>query len=741
MSDRSDKKSKGTANGPAKAGRTKPSRTPPKGKKTNRKRPAKREAAGGARRARQTGVKVAAAKGRPMLTWVGKRPLSQVTAFPGQLVERHEAHNILGLVGDEFDTVDKRMKVFQGLRNHWNAECWEGQPSPYGVPVPEAGGVLLHGDNLDCLAMLLAHGYRGKVDLIYIDPPFDSGADYVRKVNLRGAKGGTKLDGESYTLGEQIQYTDIWANDNYLQFMYERFQLLRELLTDKGSVFLHCDAHRSHLLRCLLDEVFAPENFRNEIVREKQRGGKHHVTTSLGSIHDTILHYTKGDAFTWNAFRRQVPERILVERYPHEDEHGRYALADCTNYAVSRPNLTYEFLGFYRTWKWTKEEMQRKHQAGEVVQVEPGRVPRRKVRPSDNGDLLQSLWYDVPDTSRDTDYPTEKSPKLLDRIMCLCSDPGDLVLDAFIGAGTTAAVAQQLGRRWIGCDINKGAIQTTVKRVRGIITEQIGGALADKKKQDGLLIKDPGGEDRAKPCQFGFSVWRVNDYDLQIQHNEAVAIACEHVGVQRSRSDAYFDGTRGRNLVKITPFDHPLSPVDLDEMRRELDARPDEDRGITIVCLGIELGARAWIDDWNRLRKGKDSVNRIEVIELRTDPKYGKFIRHEPARAKVKVARKAGRILVEIRDFISPTIVERLKGQAGVVAPKIDDWRAMVDTVCIDTAYDGKALNVVLADVPQKKTDLVEGTYDLPAPGDDETTVAVRITDMLGEEVLVTEAV
>jgi len=248
-----------------------------------------------------------------------------------------------------------------------------------------------------------------------------------------------------------------------------------------------------------------------------------------------------------------------------------------------------------------------------------------------------------------------------------------------------------------------------------------------------------------KPCQFGFAVYRVNDYDLQIQHNEAVNLACEHIGVERTRSDPFFDGTLGKAIVKIIPFGHPLTPLDLEEVKRELEARPDEDRNITLVCLGMELAAKAWIDEWNRMRKGKNAVNRIEAIELRTDPKYGKFMKHEPAAARVKIARKrskgeADRIVVEVHDFISPTIIERLKQQSELLSPKIDDWRAMVDCIMIDTAYTGDVFNVVLADVPEKKSDLVEGRYELAAP-EAGTTVAVKIVDMLGEEVVVTESV
>ena len=118
-----------------------------------------------------------------------------------------------------------------------DAEHWTDWPAAY-----LKGGLLFHGDNKEVLAHLLANGFRGKVNLIYIDPPFDSGADYVRKVSLRGAKGTAKIDGEGYTLGEQIQYTDIWANDNYLQFMYERLLLLRELLAPTGSIVLHANS-------------------------------------------------------------------------------------------------------------------------------------------------------------------------------------------------------------------------------------------------------------------------------------------------------------------------------------------------------------------------------------------------------------------------------------------------------------------------------------------------------------------
>ncbi len=270
-----------------------------------------------------------------------------------------------------------------------------------------------------------------------------------------------------------------------------------------------------------------------------------------------------------------------------------------------------------------------------------------------------------------------------------------------------------------------------------VIAEQIKSQKTKRKQQD-LIADDK--EKLTPPAQLSFAVHRVNDYDLAIQHNEAVNLACEHIGITRTRADSYFDGTQGQRLAKVIPFGHPLSLTDLEDLKRELEARPNEERDVVVVCLGKELSVDGWLEDWNRLRKRGDVPNKIEVIELRTDPKYGKFIAHQPAQAKVNIARKGDKIAVEILDFISPTILERLQSQAGLLNPKIDDWRAMVDCVMIDPAYDGKVFNIALADVPEKKADFVQGKYELSAPKG-KTTVAVKITDMLGEEVLATKAV
>jgi DNA modification methylase len=653
-------------------------------------------------------VKISAAKGRPMLTWVGKRPLRHVVAFPAQHVETFDPSG---------DTAKR------------GGDLWKDWPEAY-----PRGGLLFHGDNKEVLAHLLANGFRGKVNLIYIDPPFDSGADYVRKVNLRGPKGTVKLGGEGYTLGEQLQYTDIWANDNYLQFMYERFLLLKELLSPFGSIYLHCDWHRSHLLRGVMDEVFGADSFINEIIW--RRADAHNDPGRFGMIHDTLLYYAPAEQRRWTALKLPLVSAKLEtdSHYVWDPARGKYfRLVDLRGPGDRGPR--YEYKGVDRHWKWSREKLEEADRRGELYFTKNG-VPFYRLWIENEEIVAQDIWMDIPQIKSGDEkenFPTQKPEALLERIILASTAASDIVLDGFVGSGTTAAVAQKLGRRWIGCDINRGAIQTTSKRLHGIILEEIGEAA--KAKQESL----PGADEPdalPPPAQLSFAVFRVNDYDLTVHHEEVAHLACEHIGVTRTRTDAYFDGVRGKSLVKVVPFSHPLTLLDLEQLKRELEARPEEERGILLVCLGKEPAADAWIDDWNRLRRGKDAVNRIEIIELRTDPKYGKFFQHQPAKARVKASRKKDGALVEIEDFISPTVVERLQAEAGLLKPKIDDWRAMVDCVLIDADFDGKVFRIGLSDVPEKKTDLVAGRYELPAPVG--KTIAVKIIDMLGEEVLVT---
>ncbi|MBI3747813.1 MAG: site-specific DNA-methyltransferase [Chloroflexi bacterium] len=660
----------------------------------------------------ETRVPIAKAKGRPMLQWVGKRPLREVRSFPAQLVERFASTAPAGAVSTDVD--------------------WSGWPDRF-----DRGGLLFHGDNKEVLAHLLANGFRGKVDLVYIDPPFDSGADYVRKVQLRGASGSVRLDGESHTLGEQIQYTDIWANDTYLQFMYERLLLIKELMSPRGSLVLHCDPRRGFQLRCLLDEVLGPDAFVNEVVWKRSdahsdvgQGAKH-----LGTVHDVLLLYVRDRPSTWNDMFSPLPQTTVDNWYRNVEEGTgrRYNKADATGPGgTAKGSPLYEWKGVTRPWRFSRARMEELEAEGRLTYSESGMVYVKRYLDESKGVPLQDWWDDIQmvrgiQRRGEASYPTEKPEALLDRVVQLLSSPGDIVLDCFIGSGTTAAVAQKLGRRWIGADINKGAIQTTEKRLAAIIEDQANAAGSEQ------LAMESG--ETPRPAQLGFSVLRVNDYDLQIQHNEAVNLAVEHLGADRTKTDAFFQGTLGRELLYIVGFNHPCSPLDLQAAAHELEQRPDEQRDVVVVALGRELACEPWLADYNRVRP----INRIRLIELRTDPKYGKFFQHQPAVARVRFEPEGDAVRVTIDDFISPSIIERLSAQEGVLTPQITDWRAMVDSVFIDAAYDGGVFNVALADIPERRQDLVDGSYIVERPADSMQPIAVRITDMLGEEVLVIE--
>lgn len=598
-----------------------------------------------------------------MLHRVGKKPIDYIKGFPAQLVE-------------VFDPTNTR-KIFEAPTYEKLKDDWQN--------------LLFHGDNKDVLATLLELGFRGKIGLIYIDPPFKSGADYVRKVKLRGLKKLGRIEEDEASILQQTMYFDIWNNDTYLQFMYERLVLIKELLANTGSIYVHLDWHVGHYIKLLMDEVFGEDNFKNEIVwcYKTREFSKRYWNRK----HDIILLYTKSGSYTFNWEKVRMPlSENTRKKYKLVDEYGRkYRLVG--RGIINSPIRSAKDVD--PIWEKTHPEL----------------VVRDYLR---EGYPPEDWWLiDIVNQAANerVDFRTQKPQALLERVIKASSNEDDLVLDCFCGSGTTARVAQKLGRQWIGCDINKGAIHLTSRELQKIIVKQI------EKKE----TKYP-----------NFSIYKVNDYDLQLLKTEAIELTIQHIGIQRIRTDAFFDGYLGKNLVKIIDFNHPLTLLDLQLLQDELKKRPDEDRDITIVSLGKELVVDPWIDEWNK----KHPVNKIRVIELKTDKKYGNFLIHKPAEAKIKVGRiNKTKGLVEVQDFISPTIIERLNIDNKLFKVKIPDFRSMIDTVLIDNNYDGRTFHIVYSDVPERKDDLVKGKYEIEVPKS-KVKAAVKIIDMLGEEVI-----
>ncbi|MCR4716383.1 MAG: site-specific DNA-methyltransferase [Lachnospiraceae bacterium] len=320
-------------------------------------------------------------KGFPELRWTGKRPYRSTQYYPAQLKERY---------GEE--------------QNGWlNKIFW--------------------GDNLQVMSHLLKK-YRGSIELVYIDPPFDSKADYKKTIEIKGV-GKAETDSTCF---EEKQYGDIWTNDEYLQFMYERLLLIRELLTDTGSIFLHCDWHKSHHLRCLLDEVFGVDNFVNEIAWCYYGPGSPGMR-QFNRKHDTIFWYSKTHGkWKFNADAVRIPHDEKTTGNFKQGLRGSGFIAGDYNLADGK---------IPEDW-W---EM-----------AIAGRYPN--------------------DGIKRVGYPTEKPFKLVERIINAASEEGDIVADFFMGSGVTQMCALKMNRRFIGADINLGSIQLTTKRLLAVMEEE-----------------------------------------------------------------------------------------------------------------------------------------------------------------------------------------------------------------------------------------------------------------------------
>lgn len=455
-------------------------------------------------------------KGYPELRWTGKRPYESTQYYPAQLRERY---------GDE--------------TNGWiNKIFW--------------------GDNLQVMSHLLKD-YRGKIDLIYIDPPFDSKADYKKKIKMKDA--GTALSDTSTF--EEKQYGDIWTNDEYLQFMYERFILIRELLSESGSLYVHCDWHKVHHLRMVLDEVFGPSNFRNEVIWWYLWGGR--GKTQWNSKHDNILFYSKSDNWTFN-YMDVLDEHTLM----------------------------------------TEGSKNRLNYAGAMVTTksENSEIPQDKVLPSDT-------WYIATINAmakEKENYPTQKPEELLSKIILASSNLGDIVFDCFMGSGTTQAVAMKLGRRFIGADINLGSIQTTTKRLISVAKE-----LNEQTQEQAKYT--------------GFEVYNVNNYDFFRNPVEARDLIIQALEVQPFPQSDVWDGELDGRMVKIMPVNRIATKADLEELKANLPYKTYEKRKaenptqpvekITIVCMGHEPDLKASLEQ--ELSEYKLDIEIVDILRDKKD--------------------------------------------------------------------------------------------------------------------------
>lgn len=342
------------------------------------------------------------------------------------------------------------------------------------------GNMVIRGECVSACAYLKEQGIQ--VDLVYIDPPFASGADYAKKVYIRRnpkvaeaiVQAERELDVDELKAFEEKMYGDVWDKEKYLSWMYENLMAIKGVMSENASIWVELDNHIGHYVKILLDEIFGENHFVNEIVWKRTfshsdvgQGAKH-----LGRLHDVIFLYSMSDEYTLNTVYTPYSQEYIDNFFRYSDEDGRrYRLVSMIGTGgAAKGNPFYEFMGVSRYWRYSQKTIQELVERGLVVQTKPGAVPQKKNYLDESpGVPLQDIWTDIAPVQggsiENTNYATQKPEQLLERIINTSSNSGMLVADFFGGSGVTAAVANKLGRRFIHCDIGLNSIQTARDRL------------------------------------------------------------------------------------------------------------------------------------------------------------------------------------------------------------------------------------------------------------------------------------
>ncbi len=348
--------------------------------------------------------------------------------------------------------------------------------------------LVIRGECLSACAYLRDKGIY--VDLIYVDPPFASGADYAKKVYIRRnpkvaqlmAQIEKNLDIEEIRAFEEKMYGDIWDKERYLNWMYENLMAMKSVMSEEASIYVHLDYHIGHYVKILMDEIFGEDNFRNEIIWK--RATAHSDAEFYGNNFDCIFFYTKSQSgYTFNTTYQDYEESYLA-RFSNTDPDGRkWDSGNLTAKGLQGGGYDYEYKGCRSLWRMPLETMKRLDEEGRLHFTKNGGIRSKVYLDELPGMPVQSMWTDInavnSQAEERVDYATQKPEDLLERIIKASSNEGMLVADFFGGSGVTAAVANKLGRNFIHCDIGINSIQTARDRL-----------LADNAEFKVLEVKD-----------------------------------------------------------------------------------------------------------------------------------------------------------------------------------------------------------------------------------------------------------
>jgi adenine specific DNA methylase Mod len=591
---------------------------------------------------------------------------------------------------------------------------------------------LIWGDKKYVLPSLLPE-FANSVDLIYIDPPFGTGADFSFIATVPDDPDATEGDSLVFTkepsIIEQKAYRDTWGHglDTYLHWFYETAALLHELLNDRGSIYVHLDSGVSHYAKLILDEVFGAEQFVNEIVW--RRAFAHNDPARCGMIHDVLLFYSKTESRTWNDVL-QKPSREYVEQFfdqydeTRKERYERLPL-DAPRHGAGG-NLLYEWKGVWpaknRTWAVQREKMEEYDRAGRIHYPKKG-IPRLKRYESEyEGTVLQDIWTDINKIHNQSPellhYPTQKPEALLERILKTSSNEGDLVLDCFVGSGTTAAVAEKLGRRWIVCDLSRFAIHTTRKRLLSV------------ENLKPFVIQNLGKYERQawQTAEFGDEAGtKVRSY---------TSFILKLYNAQPLNGYIWLHGKKGARLVHVGSVDSPISPLDVGqivaEFKRSIGTGKEAPRTNGVDVLGWDFAF-----ELNELAKQQVAQANVDLRFLRIprevlDKKaveQGDVRFFELASLDVGVKTSGKKATVTIKDFVIPA-----DDVPSDIQKEINHWSQWIDYWAVDwnnknDTFHNEWQEYRTREKPKLVTETSK-TYDEHG----EYRVVVKVIDILGND-------
>jgi len=511
---------------------------------------------------------------------------------------------------------------------------------------------LIWGDNKLILSSLKNGPMREEIEkqgglkMIYIDPPFDVGADFSMDIEI----GGDTFTKKPNIL-EEIAYRDTWGKgaDSFIAMIYERLILMRDLLAEDGSIYVHCDWRMVGYIRLVLDEVFGNERFQNIITW--RRGPQKSHGLGYGHNADYIIYFTKSDDFVWNIQTGELSEEYLKSF--KEDDQGKYVTTPL--HSGRPPKHVPEWRGVKppkgRGWAYTIETLEQLDKEGKI-EWSKNSVPRLKRYLSEiKGAAVQEIWADIKPllgkSVAHIGYPTQKPEALIERIIKASSNEGDLVADFFSGSGTTASVAEKLGRKWIVSDLGKFGIHTTRKRLIGVQRQ----LKAEGKDYRAFEILNMGKYERQHYIGVNPNL-REAEQQKQLEDKEAAFIDLILRAYRAEKTDglAAFHGKKAGRLVAVGPVNLPVTRLFVEEII--LECRKKHITRVDILGFEFEMGLFPNVLDEARA-KGIDIAPKYipaEVFDKRAVEK-NQVVFHDVAAIEVKPHIKKNSIAVELTDF------------------------------------------------------------------------------------------